>query len=325
MPNVSEKKKKLLYLLKILLEKTDGDHALTLPQMLEELESLGITAERKSIYDDIETLRSVGVDIETRKNRTFQYYIGKRCFSLPELQMLAEAVRSARFLSNEQSAELVEKLERLCSSHQAASLRRRATAPEQAKGLDEAALDGAELLHRAITENRQVQFQPLEWRLSSTGKPERGPRKNGKALTVSPWKISWNKDHYDLLAYDPALKKARRFRLDGIASLELLPESREGGETAAALEGAGQSRPEEKIALEFPAEYLERVVERFGPGFTAESVGKNRLRASLRTDPGPELFAWLFAQGTEVKLAAPKKLAEQLRERAKAMAKLYKS
>ena len=57
MPNVSEKKLKLLYLAQMLLEKTDEGHAVTLPQMLEELESHGLHAERKSLYDDLETLR----------------------------------------------------------------------------------------------------------------------------------------------------------------------------------------------------------------------------------------------------------------------------
>ena len=60
MPNVSEKKLKLLYIAQLLLEKTDEDHAVTLPQMLEMLEAKGIPAERKSLYDDLETLRRFG-------------------------------------------------------------------------------------------------------------------------------------------------------------------------------------------------------------------------------------------------------------------------
>lgn len=44
MPNVSEKKLKLLYIAQLLLEKTDEDHAVTLPQMLEMLEAKGIPA-----------------------------------------------------------------------------------------------------------------------------------------------------------------------------------------------------------------------------------------------------------------------------------------
>ena len=59
----SNQKLKLLYLLKILSEKTDEEHKMTVPQMIQELEKYGISAERKSIYDDIEALRFFGLDI----------------------------------------------------------------------------------------------------------------------------------------------------------------------------------------------------------------------------------------------------------------------
>ncbi len=323
MPNVSEKKKKTLYLLKILLEKTDSQHALTLPQMLEELESLGVSAERKSIYDDIETLRSMGVKIETRKSRTFQYYVAARTFSVPEIRLIEEALRSARFISDEQVSELAGKLEGLCSAYQAAELHR--AAPDSTGSEEENAADGAAILRRAIAENRQVSFQLLEWKLSSDHRPERGPKKGGKTLTVSPWKIFWSRDHYELTAYDAALKKVRRFRMDEIASPKLLTINREGGDMAAVPETSGHSRQEEKIVLEFPAEFLGPVAEHFGPGFSAEPVGKNRLRAALQAEVGPEFFSWLFSYGTEIKLVSPKKLAERFRERAKMVAKLYKN
>ena len=98
MPNVSEKKKKLLCLLQILLSETDSEHTITLPEILQRLESMGIPAERKSIYDDIETLRSAGVMIGTRKRKTYQYFVERRTFSVEDLQMIAGAIRSARFI-----------------------------------------------------------------------------------------------------------------------------------------------------------------------------------------------------------------------------------
>ncbi|MDK2789400.1 MAG: hypothetical protein PWP07_2645, partial [Epulopiscium sp.] len=56
MAKSSNQKLKILYLMKILLEKTDEENAITLNQMIAELERYGIAAERKSIYDDIEAL-----------------------------------------------------------------------------------------------------------------------------------------------------------------------------------------------------------------------------------------------------------------------------
>jgi hypothetical protein len=60
MSKLPNQKLKLLYLLKILLEKTDSEHTLTVPEMIEELKKYNISAERKSIYDDIEALKFTG-------------------------------------------------------------------------------------------------------------------------------------------------------------------------------------------------------------------------------------------------------------------------
>lgn len=216
MPNVSEKKKKLLCIAEILLKETDEEHAITLPELLQRLADLGIPAERKSVYDDLETLRSMGMHIGTKKEKSFKYYLQERLFSLEELYLLGAEVRSSRALSKEQADTLLHKLEALCSVHQAAWLR------------------------QALSEKKQEK--------------------------------------------------------DG-----------------------------EKVTLEFSAAYLEQMESWFGPDFAAEPSGKNRMRAVLKVKVGPRFFAWLFAQGTEVKIIAPKKLAEQFREKAKAAAKQYKS
>jgi len=61
--------------MKILLEKTDEDNTITLYEMIAEPEKVSISAERKSIYDDIAALRHYGLDIASRKTRTTNYYL----------------------------------------------------------------------------------------------------------------------------------------------------------------------------------------------------------------------------------------------------------
>ena len=50
----SKQKLKLIYLMQILMEKTDETHSITMSEIISALKSYGITAERKSLYDDIE-------------------------------------------------------------------------------------------------------------------------------------------------------------------------------------------------------------------------------------------------------------------------------
>ena len=92
MAKSSNQKLKLLYLMRIFEENTDDDHALTMAQIIAKLSEYGIQAERKSLYADIEELRTFGLDIEKRKSKIYEYYIANRAFELPELKLLVDAV-----------------------------------------------------------------------------------------------------------------------------------------------------------------------------------------------------------------------------------------
>ena len=60
----NNQKIKLSILSRIMLEKTDEDHGLTMPQIMEELERYDISAERKSIYSDFQDMtEKLGIEI----------------------------------------------------------------------------------------------------------------------------------------------------------------------------------------------------------------------------------------------------------------------
>lgn len=67
MPKSFNQKLKILYLLDMLKRETDEGHIITMNSILEGLAREGIKAERKSIYDDIESLRSYGYEIIMQK------------------------------------------------------------------------------------------------------------------------------------------------------------------------------------------------------------------------------------------------------------------
>lgn len=73
---------KLSYLTKIMLAKTDDEHALTMPQIIEELEKYDVTAERKSIYSDFADMTDkLGIEIiKEQIGRETYYHVGAREF-----------------------------------------------------------------------------------------------------------------------------------------------------------------------------------------------------------------------------------------------------
>ena len=90
----TNQKFKFTYLMQIMLEKTDDEHALTMPQIMEELEKHDVTAERKSIYTDFQDMTDkFGIEIIKEKvGRETYYHVGTREFELAEVKLLIDAI-----------------------------------------------------------------------------------------------------------------------------------------------------------------------------------------------------------------------------------------
>ena len=124
MPKAANQKLKILYLMKIMLERTDDDHELTLAEIMAALDGYNITSERKSLYDDFEALRVFGIDIIKKQDKTVTYHVAGRKFELPELKLLVDAVQSSKFITRKKSDELIRKIESFASVHEARQLHR---------------------------------------------------------------------------------------------------------------------------------------------------------------------------------------------------------
>ena len=111
-------KLKLLYILDILRKYTDEEHPMNATDICKELEKLSVTAERKSVYDDIEQLIYYGADIIKTRVPKNGFYLGSREFELPEIFLLTDAVRAAKFISTKKTRTLISKLDSMLSVYQ---------------------------------------------------------------------------------------------------------------------------------------------------------------------------------------------------------------
>lgn len=92
----TNQKFKFTYLMRVMLEKTDDDHALTMSQIMDELEKYDVTAERKSIYADFsDMIEKFGIEIIKQQiGRETYYQVGSREFELAEVKLLVDAIQS---------------------------------------------------------------------------------------------------------------------------------------------------------------------------------------------------------------------------------------
>ena len=91
MAKSNNQKGKILYVER-LMKDTGEDHVATMQDILAFLLEKGIRAERKSIYDDMEVLRSFGMDIRFRRGRPGGYYLaGEEAAAVKEGQQNKQA------------------------------------------------------------------------------------------------------------------------------------------------------------------------------------------------------------------------------------------
>ena len=310
-------KQKLLYLQKIMLEKTDENHGLTINEIKDELESYGIKAERKSLYDDIEILQSFGLDICTIRTNTVRYYIGNRDFQIPELKLLVDAIQSSKFITRKKSLELIEKLGHLVSENDGSQLRREVYVTNRVKTVNEHIYYNVDKIHNAISENKKISFQYFKWELDTTNgtKVVKTARKNGEAYRVSPWALCWDDENYYLIAYDSEAGIIKHYRVDKMERIRLLKDERDGSERYKDFNPARYAKSvfsmfggeECEVKLLVDNNFIGVIVDRFGTDLFIVKHDENSFTVNVRVMLSPQFYAWIFGLGGVVRILAPDK------------------
>ena len=217
MPKGTNQKRKLMVLARFLQKHSDEEHPLTLGQLQEELERWNAPAERKSIYDDMEQLRQLGLDVQTRRGVGGGWFIGQRDFELAELKLLVDAVQSSRFLTQKKSSALIGKLESLASVHQARQLQRQVYVDRRIKTMNESIFYNVDRLHGAIGANRVISFHYFEMNMNK----ERVFRRGGAEYQVTPYGLIWDNENYYLAGWDHDREEVRHYRVDKMTDITI--------------------------------------------------------------------------------------------------------
>ncbi len=304
-------KLKLLYILKVLTEKTDEAHCLSAQDIITELAAYGISAERKSIYDDMECLIHFGYDIVYVKARSGGgYYLGSREFELAELKLLVDAVQSSRFITQKKSRELISKIEKLAGPHEGKQLQRQVFVAGRVKTENESIYYNVDRIHKAIQDNAPITFTYLAWNV----KKELIPRHNGKKYRISPWALTWQDENYYLIAYDDEEERIKHFRVDKMSRIqELTGEVRKGGDAFQAFDVAEYTNKtfgmfggeQEIVTLQFPEDMVGIVLDRFGKDVDIRKTGEGVISVRVKAAVSGQFYGWLTGLGKRVMVLGP--------------------
>lgn len=325
---MAKAKLKLLYLAKIFSEETDDAHGLTLPQIAEKLESYGIKADRKTLYQDFEELRQFGYDlIREQVGHDTIYFLGARDFELPELKLLVDSVQAAKFITDKKSHELIHKLESLVSRHQAQQLQRQVFITGRVKAMNESIYYNIDRLHEAINSDCQIRFHYYQWNV----RKEMELRRKGAWYCVSPWALSWDDEKYYLVAYDAEDGKIKHYRVDKMLNIEALQAPRQGKEYFKSFDMPKYSKTlfgmfggEEKSVILQGENYMVNVLmDRFGKDIPIVPIDENHFEAKVNVAVSTQFFGWIMALGRGISITGPEPILRRMREEVRRLQQQY--
>lgn len=329
MAKSGNQKQKLLYLYKILFENTDEEHPMTLADFIQELGRYGISAERKSLYADLQLLSDMGVDVVSEKRERFVYYIGQRRFQTAELKLLVDCIQASKFITPKKSMELIGKLEGLTSRHLAGQLRRQVYIADRVKAFNETIYYNVDFLHHAVSNCRKVRFHYYQY---ITGRLKK-LKNDGAFYTVSPYGLVYSDDNYYLVGHYPKHAGLSHFRVDRMADIAVLEERAERPDTA--VGGAfnmaeytkklfGMYHGEtQMVQLLCPERLLHVVIDKFGEDVFLRAEADGNFIATVRVDVSPAFFGWLMTLGDAVRILSPPSVVQQWQAQLRCILKLY--
>ncbi len=328
MAKSSNQKLKLMYLMKILLEYTDETHSLTMEEIKSKLKLYDISAERKSLYNDIENLRLYGVDIiRTKEDRTFYYHIGNRQFELAELKLLVDSVQSAKFITEKKSNDLIKKIEAFASRYEAMQLQRQVFVAGRVKTMNESIYYNVDRIHSAIADNSQITFQYFQWNVDK----KMELRHNGIWYKVSPWSLSWDDENYYLIAYDSVEHIIKHFRVDKMLHIKTIKKFREGKKTFNNFDMAAYARKmfgmyggkEEYVHIKCDNSFAGVMIDRFGKDVSMVRLDEEHFVTNVEVSVSRQFLAWIIGLGEGVTILGPQPVVNMMKEEIERLREQY--
>ena len=309
-------KDRLLVLLKTLQERSDDETWLTTGDLRVALEAEGLDCSIRTLRRDIQSLHNCGYDIavqETEGMFTRYAWMGRK-LSMPDLQILVDAVSAAQFIPQKRSEELVAELSAMAGPSHVQELKPQILVSEHVKAKNKNMIYAVQEIRRAIDRNQKIRFRYLEY---NTEKEQVVKHKGTEEewYVVSPYATVWNDDRYYLVGWSDKREKVVVFRIDRMEVPKQLPNKRvpepEGFDIRDYTDKVFRmyGGQEEKVTLRCSMEILDQVIDRFGDGIEIKA-GKKHFTVTVPVSLSTTFYAWVFQYVGKMSILAPEYVRE---------------
>lgn len=245
-----------------LLRETDEAHVIGAAAICEYLQSLGIDAERRSIYKDIEAINDMLWLLDNKDNYDFDegldyvieqakedgdyfevilydshkkgFYVSERKYLASDIRLIAECIYSSRYISQYDAERLVNIVKEFISNKEAEDIKTDALVTNRVKTINKSTLTNVSTIYDAMSsyihgephKPEKISFKYLKYDISNLD--QQIERNQGKVHVVSPFKLIINDGNYYLLAFSDDNQDMRTYRIDRMKSIKRLGVPRDG-------------------------------------------------------------------------------------------------
>ena len=295
-------KVKLLKLMELLRENSDGEHPLKTNELCAMLGEAGISCDRRTLSKDIAVLNDCGYEIlSTMQGHDKAYYIADRSFSLAELKILIDAVQAASFISESKTKNLIDKIAALGNNHRAELLRGSMVCFNSRKHSNEQIYYSVESLEEALRKRKKVSFVYFDLNENR----EKVYRREKSRYIVDPVALVYNEDNYYLMCFSAKHNDVVNYRVDRMEQVRIGAESADQRAVIHASNVADYTEQAfkmyngktETVTLEFSKALIGVVYDKFGEDTEIWQEEDGKYTANVKVQISPTFWGWLFQFG----------------------------
>lgn len=330
----SESKKLIpVYLEQLFLERTDKNHYVRMPEILEYLEDKGIYADRRTIYSAISLLGLTGFDIEgVQEKGGYKYHLAQRKFNTNELKVMIDSIASSKYLTERKSKELINKIKSLGTKYDSEMLNRGVLVGNRIKSMNDSVLKNLDVIYYAIANNRQITFQYTKW---NALEKKLEPSKKGVLYQVSPFAITLNDNSYYVVCHYNDSKALYHFRVDKMIAIQVSENERSGIELFRSFDVSEYQKKtfgmfsgkEQTVRIQCTKNLAGVFIDRFGTDVIIrpdyDCGDSNHVRITIDVNTSPQFYAWIFSLGKDVKILAPESVIDEFKKQMESVVSNY--
>ncbi len=314
-------KNRILCLMQFLQENSDEEHPASTPEILNALEREGCPSIASTLRDDIEQLKKAGYDIAVHKKEGLSttYSWLDREMSVPELQILVDAVSSAQFISVKRSRELIDKLAGMAGPSYRDKLTPRILVSEHVKAPNREILLSVQVIRQAIDADEKIRFRYMQYDTNKK-RVAKHARTKEESYLVSPYATIWNNERYYLVGYSDRRKEVNTFRIDRMENVRPSRVKRVPAPADFRIQDYMDKvfwmydGKEETVTLRCRHNLMDQVIDKFGERVHVENVRKDTFDIKVRVSVSKTFYAWVNQFAGEMTVIAPEHVCQTYAE-----------